>query len=126
MTNREVEQLNLELLCEYETTTIKLLGYRLWFRGYLPSQDNDLLVGFWLAWPDIPLAERLTYFPSMWMRYFVSLCGIDYAGEYKKGGEISNWDKVSTNHSSTLQDLVDEHDKALVRLKKYLNTHVTA
>jgi hypothetical protein len=89
-------------------------GYRLWFREYVPSPKNNLLVGLAMAWTDInckPVSEA---------RYFASPCGFEYVGEYYKGGDLLHWDEVSTTVDSSDEELQKAYDDAMKRLEDHM------
>jgi hypothetical protein len=112
MTPREVDALNESICSSYEKPDCIVAGYRLWFRGYISSQHNDLLVGYWLAWPDDP------YLPN---RFFGSLCGQDHVFEYRPGEEFMPDRSLSLpTLASTEPELRAAKDEALQRLKDRL------
>jgi hypothetical protein len=104
---REVDRINERL----NPGEMKMYGFVVWFRGYIPSYANDYLVGWWLA-----------CYPGGNLNFAVA-CGDDKVTPYVKGSnfEIPECAKLFLTNSE--EDLINASTKAKRALLDYIDTN---
>ena len=107
----KLDEINERVGSSFEKPDFEHVGYKFFFREYLPSFDNPALVGCALAWKD-------RHSP-----YFYAVAGSDEIGEYKQGAKFKLEPLPFFRPDAPMSEFVAAKLDALERLKTFVEGH---
>lgn len=108
-----INEINEVCSLPYECSSEAVNGYRIWFRGYVPSSENNYLVGIACAWP-LPGSPKAEH------RFFDAVAGMDTVHEYNPGEYVDIDGSKMPTFTNTLEYFKEIRDEAMERIRLYI------
>ena len=114
-----LDEINRAVCSTYARPDYAENGFRFWFRGYVPSPDNPLLIGAALAWPEDRSPDAITYY---------AIAGSPEVDSLIRGESFKLEPTPSITHetieSGGMASLVNGKTEAMERLRAYVSSVV--